>query len=197
LCLLTGPAQAGSRAVYTVARGDNLSLIAGRFGTTVRELQATNRLSSDVLSIGQTLQIDRPFARWNSRAIRWQKPVRDTRRVLQPFGPYKRKGILMPSLGVDLGQTVGTRVTCPADAVVRHIGHMDRFGTLMILEHGGGYATVLAPFDPDRLNVKVGQAIGSGHFLGVTAEPEPGLQPHVHIELRRHNKAIKPDPLLR
>jgi murein DD-endopeptidase MepM/ murein hydrolase activator NlpD len=196
LCL-TAPALAGSPAHYTVVRGDNLSLIARRFGVTVDGLRHTNGLRSDVLAIGQRLRVDRPFAHWNNRSIAWTKPVRNTRRVLRAFGPYKKKGILMPSLGVDVATDVGTRVVSPAAAVVRHIGHMDRFGTLIILEHGGGYATVLAPLDPGKLNVSVGQAINAGHPLGVSGIPEPGLQPHGHIELRRHNKAIKPDPLLR
>ena len=74
---------------------------------------------------------------------------------------------------------------------------MDRFGTLMILEHGNGYATVLSPFDPDQINVKVGQALRQGHLLGKSGAPEPDFQPHVHIELRKDDKAIDPDRLLR
>lgn len=43
--------------IYTVRRGDNLYAIARRFNTTVSELKRLNNLSSDNLSIGQTLRI--------------------------------------------------------------------------------------------------------------------------------------------
>lgn len=43
--------------VYTVRRGDTLSLIAQRSGTTVAEIKALNNLSSDMIRTGQTLRI--------------------------------------------------------------------------------------------------------------------------------------------
>ncbi|MEB1808827.1 MAG: LysM peptidoglycan-binding domain-containing protein [Bacillaceae bacterium] len=45
------------RSTYTVVAGDNLSVIAQRFGTTVNALRTANQLTSDVLRIGQTLTI--------------------------------------------------------------------------------------------------------------------------------------------
>jgi arylsulfatase len=46
-----------SSSSYFVAKGDDLAAIAARFDTTVAELKARNDLASDVISIGQTLQI--------------------------------------------------------------------------------------------------------------------------------------------
>ncbi|MEQ1746101.1 MAG: LysM peptidoglycan-binding domain-containing protein [Saprospiraceae bacterium] len=43
--------------VYTVAKGDTLSAIAKRFGTTVEAIKALNNLKTMALSIGQALQI--------------------------------------------------------------------------------------------------------------------------------------------
>lgn len=42
---------------YTVRSGDTLWLLARRFGTTVDEIKAINNLTSDVLNVGQVLQI--------------------------------------------------------------------------------------------------------------------------------------------
>lgn len=42
---------------YTVQRGDTLSLIATRFGTSVSAIQDANGLTSDVINIGQVLVI--------------------------------------------------------------------------------------------------------------------------------------------
>jgi len=42
---------------YTVSRGDSLSLIAARFGSTASELRRINNLSSDTIHIGQELTL--------------------------------------------------------------------------------------------------------------------------------------------
>ena len=44
---------------YTVRRGDNLSVIANRYRTTVSKIQKANGLRSSVIRIGQTLKIPR------------------------------------------------------------------------------------------------------------------------------------------
>ena len=42
---------------YTVQRGDNLYSIAREYNTTVNEIKTLNNLSSNLLSVGQTLKI--------------------------------------------------------------------------------------------------------------------------------------------
>jgi murein DD-endopeptidase MepM/ murein hydrolase activator NlpD len=102
----------------------------------------------------------------------------------------------MPRTGVDLACAVGTALVAPANGVVRHVGPMDGFGILVIIEHGGGYATVMSPLDPERVLVTPGQAVLRGDTIGRTGPPpETGEAAFLHLELRRHDKAIKPDRL--
>ena len=103
----------------------------------------------------------------------------------------------MPRTGTDVACALGSPVHCPAHGVIRHIGHMDGFGTLMIIEHGGGFSTVLAPFEPQSVVVEVGQALGRGSFLGRTGRPVEGNNPYLHVELRQNDKAVQPDRLLK
>ena len=52
-----GQTQPDSTNLYTVKRGDTLYSIASRFNTTVQAIKTLNNLTSNNLSIGQTLQI--------------------------------------------------------------------------------------------------------------------------------------------
>lgn len=200
LCLLISswiPAQASSSAIYTVSRGDNLSVISQRFGISLGDLRRANDLNSDIIQVGQKLKIQDPFKRTRSRDLRWQRPLGRKGTILRPFGPYKVKGILMPRTGTDVACATGSAIYCPGNGVVRHIGHMDGFGTLLIIEHGAGFSSVLAPFVPGAVEVQIGQAVLRGDLLGRTGPPVEGDEPYLHVELRHNDKAIKPNRLLK
>ena len=51
------PAKSNLSENYTVKKGDNLSIIAKRFKTTVKILKSKNNLKSDFLQIGQKLKL--------------------------------------------------------------------------------------------------------------------------------------------
>jgi len=191
-------AASGSPGLYEVRKGDYLGRIAQRFGTTVGQLRKANHLDSDVLSIGQKLRLDDPFQNSDGDKVQWKRPCSRPGKVMRPFGPYKKKGIIMPSTGTDIACALGTALSSPAHGIVRHIGHMDGFGTLIIIEHGEGYASVLSPLDPGTVAVEVGHALLQGDHIGRTGPPPTkDTPPYLHVELRRNDKAIKPDPLLK
>ncbi|MCP4290762.1 MAG: M23 family metallopeptidase [bacterium] len=102
----------------------------------------------------------------------------------------------MARTGDDRAAPLGTPVFSPAVAVVKHIGILDGFGTVIILQHQGQFASVFSPIDVERLKVKPGQAVNKGHLLGYTGKPVlEGSPPYIHIELRHHETAIKPESL--
>jgi septal ring factor EnvC (AmiA/AmiB activator) len=183
-------------AVYAVRRGDNLTLIGSRFGSSVNDLKRANGLSSDIIHVGQKLRLTRPFRRTSARDIRWQRPLARRSEVLREFGPYKEAGVLMPRTGTDVACAVGTEVHAPAHGVVRHIGKMGGIGTLVILEHGGNYSTVLAPLQKPSIRWRIGDAILAGDVIGKVGPPVDGERPYLHVELRRKDKAVEPDRLI-
>lgn len=191
-------AAAAQPAIYHVQRGDNLSVIAQRLGTTVKALKRDNKLSGDLIRVGQPLRLTHPFARLDPSRIRWGRPLRHPGPVLRPFGPYRAGGILMPRTGTELACSVGTNLYNPALGVVRHSARMEGYGHLLIIEHPGRFATVLAPCDPASLAVTVGQVVQRGDLLAKTGAPvDTGAKPYVHVELRHADKAIPPDRLLK
>jgi LysM repeat protein len=50
-------ASPGGEQTYTVKSGDNLTKIAGQFGTTIKALRAANSLKTDSIKVGQKLKI--------------------------------------------------------------------------------------------------------------------------------------------
>ena len=57
LIIPTGTTSNNNIIVYTVKRGDSLWALAREYNTTVNDIKQLNNLTSDVLSIGQELQI--------------------------------------------------------------------------------------------------------------------------------------------
>lgn len=51
-------AAKGSENVYTVVKGDSLSKIAAKYKTTVQKIKTDNKLTSDIIQIGQQLKIN-------------------------------------------------------------------------------------------------------------------------------------------
>lgn len=183
---------------YTVRKGDSLSLIAKRLGLSVAQLKGANGLSSDVIHIGQQLSVPEAFKRVKPANVRWSRPVAKIGRTIRPFGNYQQGKLVMPSSGRDFACQPGTRVLAPAHGIVRHAGAMDGVGTVVIIEHGGGWTTVLAPLDAATLEARPGQIVLGGDLLALLAAPAAAAEePYLHVELRKDNKAVTPDRLLK
>lgn len=198
LCGWALAAAAQETPRYTVRKGDSLSLIAKRLGVTLAHLRGANGISGDVIHAGQDLKVPEAFKRLKPADVRWRRPLPKGGKTIRPFGNYQQGKLVLPSTGVDIACPVGTKVTAPAHGVVRHSGAMDGVGTVLIIEHGGTFTTVLAPVDPATLEVKPGQVVLAGDLLAHTATPaSAGEEPHLHVELRRDDKAVAPDRLLK
>jgi septal ring factor EnvC (AmiA/AmiB activator) len=126
-------------------------------------------------------------------------------RILTHFGdPMDTGG---QSKGLVLETRPGAQVVAPFDGRIAFEGPFRSYGQILIIEHGGGYHTVLAGMD--RVDAVVGQWLLAGEPLGVMAGPgtNPGLttgttsgvtsptgRPKLYLELRRDGQPVDPVP---
>lgn len=104
-----------------------------------------------------------------------------------------------PHRGLDFAAARGTPVHAPAAGVVvaatTLYDNAPNYGTVVVLDHGGGWQSLYAHLD--GFDVQVGQQVASGMRIGRVGSTGKVTGPHVHVELLRDGQRVDPEPLLR
>ncbi|MBI5324851.1 MAG: peptidoglycan DD-metalloendopeptidase family protein [Ignavibacteriae bacterium] len=90
--------------------------------------------------------------------------------------------------GVDISANVGSPVIASADGVVSLIHWLPGYGTLIIINHGGGIRTVYANLS--TVNVRKDQSVKQGTVIGRTGETVDGAS--LHFELWQGSTRLNP-----
>lgn len=111
--------------------------------------------------------------------------------VISRFG--EQDGVIQ-SRGIRIQGRSGGQVVSPYDGQIVFTGPFRNYGNLLIIEHGGGYHTLLAGLG--QIYGTLGQRVLTGEPIGVldSANNRP---PPLYLELRRKGEAIDPLPWLR
>lgn len=117
----------------------------------------------------------------------FQLPVQG--RTLIGFGAPRESGIA--STGLTLAPAKGAQVVAPARGRVAFAGAYRGFGRIVIIEHEGGWTSLVTGME--RVDVAVGDSVIGGSPLG---RASGGVQP-LTIELRRDGKPVNPLQYLR
>ncbi|BBK39154.1 hypothetical protein STAQ_42320 [Allostella sp. ATCC 35155] len=97
------------------------------------------------------------------------------------------------SRGITLRTRPGARVVAPFDGRILFIGPFRAYGEILIIEHSGGYHSLVAGLG--RTDGAVGQTVLSGEPVGIMS-PDGEERPRLYIELRRNGTPIDPQPWL-
>ena len=95
------------------------------------------------------------------------------------------------SKGMMLETRANAQIVAPFDGQIVFEGPFRSYGQILIIEHGGGYHTVLAGLG--RTDAVVGQWLLAGEPVGVMGSPDTG-RPQLYLELRRDGQPIDPAP---
>jgi len=117
----------------------------------------------------------------------FQLPVQG--RTLIGFGAKRDSGIA--STGLTLAPAPGAQVVAPGRGRVAFAGEYRGFGRIVIIEHAGGWTSLVTGLQ--RVNVAVGDNVIGGSPLGIA----DGAAQAVTIELRRDGEPVNPLQFLR
>ncbi|MDP5103501.1 MAG: peptidoglycan DD-metalloendopeptidase family protein [Erythrobacter sp.] len=112
----------------------------------------------------------------------FQLPVQG--RTLVGFGAKRDSGLA--STGLTLAPAAGAQVVAPGRGRVAFAGSYRGFGRIVIIEHDGGWTSLVTGLD--RVQVAVGDSVIGGSPLGVTGKGQAA----VTFELRRAGEPVNP-----
>ncbi|TVR30747.1 MAG: M23 family metallopeptidase [Spirochaetaceae bacterium] len=186
--------------LHSVGRGESLSSIASRYGTTVNALLDANDLSSATITAGQSIFV--PEARLSRTELQ---------RVLGQLFIYPASGRLTSGYGmrndpftgirrfhngIDLAAAVGTPVRAAMAGRVVHVENQPgNYGRFVIIRHDGGYQTLYAHLD--SYSVQTGQQVNQGQQIGQMGNTGRSTGPHLHFSVIKNGSFVDPMRYLR
>jgi septal ring factor EnvC (AmiA/AmiB activator) len=95
------------------------------------------------------------------------------------------------SRGIRLETRPGAQVVTPFDGKIVFAGPFRNYRQILIIEHRGGYHTLLAGLA--RIDASIGQWVLAGEPIGAM-DPRKDAKPTLYVELRRNGQPINPLP---
>lgn len=96
--------------------------------------------------------------------------------------------------GLDFRATTGTPLAAAAPGEVVFAGWRGGYGNTVIIDHGGGTATLYA--HQSAIRVREGQTVKRGEIVGAAGSTGYATGPHLHFEVRRNGIPVDPLPYL-
>jgi septal ring factor EnvC (AmiA/AmiB activator) len=124
---------------------------------------------------------------WSHGAPPYRLPV--VGRVVTGLGELSDAGVR--SRGLTIASAKEAQVIAPAAGRIAYAGPFRGYGTIVILDHGGGWTSLISGLG--TVSVRVGERVGQGAPIG---QAGGGEEPRVTVELRRRDRAVDMTPLL-
>ena len=96
--------------------------------------------------------------------------------------------------GMDLAVPTGTSVRAALPGTVTISQYSSSYGYYVMIDHGGGLATLYA--HNSKLLVSVGQTVNAGDVVSLSGSTGRSTGPHLHFEVRVNGERTDPRPYL-
>lgn len=121
------------------------------------------------------------------KSLRGRAPVEGS--IVTAFGATDELGA--SSEGITFLARPGAAVTSPLAGTVRFAGPFQKYRQILIIEHPGGYHSLIAGLG--RIDTVVGARLAPGEPVGAL---DSGAAPRLYYELRQNGKPVNPQPAL-
>jgi len=179
---------------YTVQKGDNLTKLAKRYGTTVMNISSFNDLlNPDHLIPGQVLYIPTTsmavLSRLPSR-LNLQWPVEG--RVSSGYGSRIHPVLKARHFhgGIDIAAPEGTPVKAAAAGKVVSVGNRGNYGLAVVLEHADGITTWYG--HNSKVLVRVGETVKRGQTIALVGRTGLATGPHLDFRIKIGDQTVDP-----
>ncbi len=96
--------------------------------------------------------------------------------------------------GVDMAAGMGQPIRACRAGIVIQAGPNGGYGNTIVIDHGGGMATLYA--HQSSLAVGAGALVGAGEIIGYVGSTGASTGPHLHFEVRLNGSPVDPAPYL-
>jgi len=97
-----------------------------------------------------------------------------------------------PHYGIDYVAPYGTPVSATGDGTVIFAGRKGGYGKLVIIRHPNGYKTYYGHLSRIARKIRRGRKVHQGEIIGYVGATGLATGPHLHYEMRIHNKPVNP-----
>lgn len=113
--------------------------------------------------------------------------------ITSHFSPRRKNpvsGVWKRHTGTDIGAAYGTTIVAANSGTVTLAGWNSGYGNCVIIDHGGGKATLYAHMS--SLSVSRGQSVQKGQQIGRVGSTGNSTGPHLHFEIMINGVAVDP-----
>jgi murein DD-endopeptidase MepM/ murein hydrolase activator NlpD len=200
--------------LYRVQKGDSVSKIAIKTGTTVPLLARWNNLKPPyTIHPGQTLYLGPPGKYQGPKGVIIERPITQKQDIPPPPTVRRSEKFVWPvrgpllanfgqkdggqqNDGINIAADRGIKIRAADGGKVVYVGNeVKGFGNLVLIRHDAQWLTAYA--HTDKILVRKGDTVDQNDVIATVGQTGSVTRPQVHFEVRYRGKPVDPMPQLR
>lgn len=180
---------------------DMMSDIADGEKLAAEQEAAEKRAQAEVAKAMEELKKQQEAAKKSTKYVggEYLWPVPGYSTISSPFGNrihpiYKVKKF---HSGIDIPAAKGTKIVAANSGTIVKRAYNSGYGNYIVIDHGGGQATLYAHQSKFAANLKEGSTVKRGDTIGYVGTTGVSTGNHLHFEIIINGEQINPEPKLR